>query len=100
MQETNNANPEKLDEFLRVLRSLPRGHSLGHYSGRRWSATLDEASGGRRFKLFAEELGGNEFVSFNLYLTGDDRLLLKPCEMPAGKVIDFVFAYAPDSPAD
>ena len=96
MQETTLADPEELHEFLRVLRSIPRGHSLGHYAGHRWSATLEEDAGGKRFKLFAEELGGREFVSFNLYLTGDNKPLLKPCEMPATKVIDFVLGYRHD----
>ena len=94
------ANPEELHEFLRALRFIPRGHSLGQYAGRRWSTTLEEAAGGKRFKLFAEELGGREFVSFNLYLTGDDMPLLKPCEMPATRVIDFVLAYESDDSVD
>ncbi|MEM1174739.1 MAG: hypothetical protein AAGA33_00200 [Pseudomonadota bacterium] len=93
MQDPVNANPESLDKFLRVLQSLPRGHSFGHYAGRRWGTTLSEAGNGSRFKLFAEELGGTEIVSFNLYLVGSDRPRLKPCEMPADKAINFVMGF-------
>lgn len=84
-----------LEPFLTALREIPRGYSDGQYQGRRWGTTLTEAAGGRRLKLFAEELGGTEFVSFNLYVTGDGTPQLKPCEMPAARVIDFVLGYEP-----
>jgi len=44
---------------------------------------------GRLIKLYAEELGGKDFISLNYYpkLQGG---LLKPCEMPQIKVIQFV----------
>lgn len=44
---------------------------------------------GRLLKLYAEELGGNDFISLNYYpqLQGG---LLKPCEMPQKKVIQFI----------
>ena len=40
-------------------------------------------------KLYAEELGGKDFISLNYYphIKGG---LLKPCEMPEKKVIDFI----------
>jgi hypothetical protein len=48
----------------------------------------------------AEELGGGDYISLNLYLTARGARL-RPCEMPAAKVVDFVLALAamPD-PAD
>lgn len=85
-----------LQAFLTALEQMPRGYSQGEYRERRWGATLTEAAGGRRFKLFGEELGGTDFVSFNLYLPGDGTPQLKPCEMPAAKAVDFVLGYAPD----
>ncbi len=100
MQKSTTAAPEELSDFLRALRSLPRGHSLGHYNGRRWSTSLEEAGNGSRFKLFAEELGGKDIVSFNLYMTGAGKPLLKPCEMSAEKVIGFVLGYKVAPPDD
>ena len=44
---------------------------------------------GKLIKLYAEELGGKDFVSLNYY-PGLQGELLKPCEMPEEKVIDFV----------
>lgn len=43
----------------------------------------------RVIKLYAEELGGNDFISFNYY---PEKNLLKPCEMPVERVIEFVQA--------
>lgn len=37
----------------------------------------------------AEELGGDDYISLNLYLPRSGALL-RPCEMPEQKVIDFV----------
>jgi hypothetical protein len=46
-------------------------------------------------KLVAEELGGSGYISLNWYdLASGPRL--KPCEMPAAKVIGFVLALVPE----
>ena len=82
--------------LLARLEALPVGASEGIYEGRRWSAALERSADGKRWKLYAEELGGNDHVSFNLYLTEGSGPLLKPCEMPAEKVIRFVEGYRPD----
>jgi len=44
---------------------------------------------GKLIKLYAEELGGNDFISLNYYPHIKDGLL-KPCEMPEVKVIQFI----------
>lgn len=44
---------------------------------------------GKLIKVYAEELGGNDFISLNYYPQIDEGLL-KPCEMPEKKVIDFI----------
>ena len=85
-----------LEPFLSALRQIPRGYGYGTYDGHRWGTTFTEAQDGHRYKLFAEELGGSDIVSFNVYLTGDGAPQLRPCEMPAAKVIDFVLGYVPE----
>ena len=45
--------------------------------------------GGRVITLYAEELGGRDLVSANVYLT-DSAELLKPCEIPADTVLSFL----------
>ncbi len=56
--------------------------------------TRQDFSGGNSQKLVAEELGGTDYISLNLYrLTSGTRL--KPCEMPEAKVIEFVLDLDP-----
>jgi hypothetical protein len=64
---------------------------------RRYIASKTTHSGGRAVKLVAEELGGGDYISLNLYhLDAGARLF--PCEMPLAKVVDFVRAFTPDQP--
>ena len=44
---------------------------------------------GKLIKVYAEELGDNNFISLNYYPQTADGLL-KPCEMADEKVIDFI----------
>ena len=44
---------------------------------------------GKLIKVYAEELGNTNFISLNYYPQTADGLL-KPCEMPDEKVIDFI----------
>ena len=76
------------------------GYSKGHYQQRRYSVVITTGAAGKRYKLYAEQLGGDDFISLNLYLPVSGKPLLKPCEMPAAKVIDFVLGYRPAEPAD
>ena len=82
--------------FLHAFDSLPTGGYGGSYGGRRYRITKSVMASGRSQKLEAEELGGNDYVSLNLYRLADGTALLKPCEMPAEKVIGFVLGVAAD----
>ena len=44
---------------------------------------------GKLIKVYAEELGNTNFISLNYYPQTADGLL-KPCEMPDEKIIDFI----------
>ena len=84
-----------LGPFLDALARLPDGHSEGSHAGAPWRATVNRSPDGRRVWLLAEALGGPGLVGFNLYTTATGPQL-KPCEMPAQTVIDFVLGYLPD----
>lgn len=84
-----------MDEFVQRLAGLPEGYSTGRYRGRRYATAITVSADKKRMKLFAEELGGSGHVSFNLYFMADGQPLLRPCEMPQAKVIDFVLNYEP-----
>ena len=60
------------------------------YQGNKWHAVRSDFSNGKSQKLVAEQAGGTGYISLNLYRLSDGRALLKPCEMPEQRVIDFV----------
>ncbi len=76
--------------FVSAFDLLPEGGYGGTYNGRRYRITKTVMASGRSQKLEAEELGGSDYISFNLYRLSGGEALLKPCEMPEEKVVDFV----------
>lgn len=86
----------ELADFVAAFDLLPEGGYGGTFQGRRYRVTKTVMVTGRSQKLEAEELGGNDYISFNLYRLAGGESLLKPCEMDAEKVIDFVLNMVPD----
>ena len=88
-------NDPALADVAGRLAQLPDGPVRGLYEGRKYLATKTTCAAERSVKLVAEELGGKDYISLNLYhLAAGPRL--RPCEMPAEKVIAFVMGFAPD----
>ena len=83
-------------EFLAKFDSLPVGGYGGWAHGRRYRVTKSTYSSGRSQKLEAEELGGNDYISLNVYRLADGTALLKPCEMSEEKVRSFVLDLVAD----
>lgn len=83
--------------FLDAIEAWPPGYGEGVYDGRRWGVTLNGRADRRRVWLYGEELGGTGRVSFNLYRVAGGRAALRPCEMPAARVIAFVLGYRAES---
>ena len=75
------------------IQQLPQGYSEVAYRGSRYSVVRTDFNQGKSLKVFAQNLGGTDFISFNYYLTAQSQLL-KPCEMPTQKVLDFLHGYA------
>ncbi|WP_442488886.1 hypothetical protein [Halomonas litopenaei] len=78
-----------MDRLRMLLERLPEGYSEVSYRGRRYAMTRRTFNRGRSLKVFARELGGNDVVSLNGYLTARGWQL-KPCEMSEHKVLDFL----------
>jgi hypothetical protein len=78
-----------LQDFLAAFDALPFGTVMGTAYGRRYVVVKSGFSGGASQKLVAEELGGTDYISLNLYRTRNGALL-RPCEMPEAKGIAFV----------
>lgn len=85
-----------LDAFLTAFDALPAGGYGGTFNGNRYRITKTVMATGRSQKLEAEELGGKDYISFNLYRLADGTALLKPCEMSEDKVTDFVLGVIAD----
>ena len=83
-------------EFLAKFDSLPVGGYGGTAFDKRWRVTKAVMASGRSQKLEAEELGGNGYVSMNLYRLADGTAILKPCEMPEAEVVAFLAALVID----
>lgn len=78
-----------LADFHDRLLLLDDGAYDVFYHKKRYLLRKETRLQGRLIKLYAEELRGNDFISFNYY---PKKNLLKPCEMPVEKVIGFVQA--------
>jgi hypothetical protein len=68
---------------------MPEGWSVVDYDGRRYGLTRVTRAGGGSLSIFAEELGGTDTISANVYRTSTGDVL-RPCEMPAAKVLAFL----------
>jgi len=75
--------------ILNKIKQFPKGFSFATYLEKRYSVTRTDFNSGKSFKLYAQELGGNNFISLNFYTTQSGSNL-KPCEMPKQKVIHFL----------
>jgi hypothetical protein len=74
-----------------ILSGWPRGYFTARYAGRRYGVANTAHANGNSFKLFAEELGGADRISLNIYRPpGGTAPALRPCEMPVDKVTAFV----------
>ena len=74
-----------------TLASWPRGYFTVRYQGRRYGVTNSAHANGNSFKLYAEELGGTDRISLNIYRPPSSaEPALKPCEMPVDKVTAYV----------
>lgn len=84
--------------FVSALAAIPSGYGEGVYEGLRYGVTVRKSRDGKRISLFARALAGGDVVSFNLYRLRSGEDSLRPCEMPAEKVVAFVLGYVPDLP--
>lgn len=87
-----NSISNKNVSIQKLIEILPHGTSEAIVNNKKYLITRKDFNGGKSSKVYAEELGGKDFISFNLYLTSNGEQF-KPCEMPPRKVIDFLWAY-------
>lgn len=75
--------------ILKSIDKIPEGYSEGICNNRKYGITKTIFNNGSSFKIYGEELGGNNRISLNYYIT-KEKDLIKPCEMPEKKVVHFL----------
>ena len=83
-----------MTDLAALLDRLPDGWSRVTFDGRAYGVTTTRAVDGHAISVYAEELGGTDVVSANVYRTAEEDLL-KPCEMPVARVIAFLRGLEP-----
>jgi peptide-methionine (S)-S-oxide reductase len=83
-----------VDSLASLFERLPIGWSEASYDGRRYGVTRSVRLGGQVQSMYAEELGGTDVISANLYLPPGSDEQFRPCEMPAAKVRAFLEGWA------
>ena len=78
--------------LLKKIKAIPLGYSTVLCYGKKYALTRTDFNEGRSTKVYAEELGGKDFISFNFYISEKGEKL-KPCEMSPEKVMDFLNNY-------
>jgi len=75
--------------FHKKIMAFPDGAYDVYYGSRRYLMRKESRLSGKLVKVYAQELGGNNFISLNYYPETAEGLL-KPCEMSDEKVIAFI----------
>jgi len=75
--------------ILERIKQLKEGYSEVWIDSSKYGVSKKTFNDGKSIKVFAEELRGNDFISFNYYMTQANHML-KPCEMKKSKVIQFL----------
>ena len=78
-----------METFNTKIHALNDGAYDIFYEGKRYLLRKETLLEGKLIKLYAQELGGNNFISLNYY-PKINKGLLKPCEMPEEKVKAFI----------
>jgi len=90
--------PEEREPRAGILQTLvdlvPEGWTLVRFQGRPYGLIRTTRAGGKSISVLAHELGGHDLVSANIYRTTEGDLL-RACEMPEQKVLDFLRGWRP-----
>lgn len=80
-------------ELDTLLRTIPEGWTRAEVDGEAWSVTRVTRAGGKVISINAERLGDTEQLGANVWITSEGPIL-RPCEVPAEDVLQFLRAAA------
>ena len=89
----------KLDNLEKNIAAIPPGYSEVEFQGKKYGLSRTDFTGGKSTKIYAQELSGSDYISFNYYRTQKGGLL-KTCEMPEEKVLTFLKEIVIYQPSD
>jgi len=78
---------------IQKLLRIPEGYSTGYFQNLQYKIIKTSCIGGRSQKIEALQMGGNDYISCNIYFT-TDKVHFKPCEMPLDKILDFILGFS------
>jgi hypothetical protein len=93
----DEAEPDGAPDLAALVERVPPGWTEVAYAGVRWGLSRTDRAGGASTSLYAERLGGPGVVSANVWRTRDGEVL-RPCEMPASDVLDFLRGWKASDP--
>ncbi len=80
-------------ELDALIERIPEGWSRAQIAGRSWGVTRTTRAGGKVISVDAERLGDTEQLGANVWITSEGAIL-RPCEVPEEKVMQFLRAAA------
>ncbi len=90
----DSSQDQESGDLAALIERIPEGWSLATYEDRRYGLTRTSRVDGRSISVFAEELGGPDLISANVYRTCEEDHL-RTCEMPEAKVLAFLREWKP-----
>ena len=82
------------DDLGELVGRVPPGWTRVRHDGRAWGLSRTDHAGGRSVFVEADELGGPGRLSANVWFTAGGPHL-RPCEVPAGEVLDLLRGWVP-----
>lgn len=88
MEDMDRSRDQELDT---LIGAIPEGWSRMQIAGRSWGVTRTTRAGGKVISIDAKRLGDTEQLGANVWITSEGATL-RPCEVPAEKVMRFLRA--------
>lgn len=76
-------------DFFQKVEMLKNGTLEVIFEHKKYLLSKQTSQDSKRITVYADEVGGTDFISFNMYKL-KSGWTLKPCEMPVEKVTKFI----------
>lgn len=94
MPKSERADESSADDLDALIDAIPEGWSRLRIGDQSWAVTRTTRAEGGVISVDADRLGDGERFGANIWRTAQGTVL-RPCEVPAEKVMQFLRAAAP-----